>query len=106
MRKEVRNGNILLKTKEHTRVLSIRPGLSLKAPFFLDQSDTAEAWLYDYEAPDFRDQIQRLWEQLQPLYLQLHAYVRSRLRLKYGDDIVPRTGPIPAHLLGEPFAPR
>jgi peptidyl-dipeptidase A len=44
-------------------------------------------------------ELDRLWEQLRPLYLSLHAYVRSRLHDKYG-AMVPESGPIPAHLLG------
>ena len=42
-------------------------------------------------------------EQLRPLYVSLHTYVRSRLREKYG-DAVPADGPIPAHLLGNIWA--
>jgi len=45
-----------------------------------------------------------LWEQLRPLYQQLHAYVRRHLRLKYGDELVKPTGPLPAHLLGNMWA--
>src|SRR5215469_7850305 len=52
-------------------------------------------------APDyFAKEEDRLWEQLKPLYLSLHAYVRGQLRKKYGNDMVPARGPIPAHLLG------
>ncbi|XP_021941995.1 angiotensin-converting enzyme-like [Zootermopsis nevadensis] len=65
-----------------------------------DFTDTAEYWLKDYESPDFRDQVSRLWDQVQPLYLQIHAYVRRKLRETYGEKLVTRRGPIPAHLLG------
>ena len=41
---------------------------------------------------------------MRPLYLSLHAYVRRKLREKYGADVVPADGPIPAHLLGNPWA--
>ena len=37
------------------------------------------------------------------MYLSLHAYVRARLREKYG-DAVPANGPIPAYLLGNMWA--
>src|SRR5581483_5599047 len=54
--------------------------------------------------PDaFAKEVDRLWEQVKPLYLSLHAYVRSKLRAKYG-DLVPAAGPIPAHLLGNMWA--
>jgi peptidyl-dipeptidase A len=36
--------------------------------------------------------------------VSLHAYVRKRLREKYGADAVPASGPIPAHLLGNLWA--
>ena len=35
---------------------------------------------------------------------QLHCYVRRKLSKKYGDKVVPKTGPIPAHLLGNMWA--
>src|SRR6266851_8703897 len=54
--------------------------------------------------PDaFTAEMDRLWNQVRPLYLSLHAYVRSKLREKYG-NIVPANGPIPAHLLGNMWA--
>lgn len=43
--------------------------------------------------------MERLWIQVKPLYDSLHTYVRAKLRQKYG-DVVPASGPIPAHLLG------
>ena len=58
-------------------------------------------WLDVYDTADFQSQIARLWDQLTPLYEQLHAYVRGRLRQHYGEDVVSKDGPIPAHLLGE-----
>ncbi len=36
--------------------------------------------------------------------MSLHAYVRWKLREKYGADAVPADGPIPAHLLGNMWA--
>jgi len=58
---------------------------------------------YDMSPDDFAKELDRLWEQVKPLYLSLHAYVRTRLREKYG-DVVPAAGPIPAHLLGNMWA--
>jgi peptidyl-dipeptidase A len=54
---------------------------------------------YDMEPDAFSAEMERLWQQVKPLYDSLHTYVRAKLRQKYG-DIVPATGPIPAHLLG------
>jgi peptidyl-dipeptidase A len=67
--------------------------------------DTGEMWQSRYDmAPDaFAAELDRLWAQLRPLYLSLHAHVRARLHEKYGDE-VPAEGPIPAHLLGNIWA--
>jgi peptidyl-dipeptidase A len=68
-------------------------------------ADTGAMWRskYDMPADDFSKELDRLWEQVRPLYLELHAYVRMKLHEKYG-DIVPPDGPIPAHLLGNIWA--
>jgi peptidyl-dipeptidase A len=67
--------------------------------------DTGAMWRakYDMAPDDFARELDRLWEQVRPLYVSLHAYVRWKLREKYG-DIVPANGPIPAHLLGNIWA--
>lgn len=67
-------------------------------------TDMAAFWMKDYESDDFTEQIELLWQQIKPLYLQLHAYVRRELRNKYGEDVVSKDGPIPAHLLGNMWA--
>jgi peptidyl-dipeptidase A len=59
---------------------------------------------YDMPADSFAREVDRLWEQLKPLYLQLHAYVRARLVAQYGPSVVAPTGLIPAHLLGNLWA--
>ena len=67
--------------------------------------DNGAMWRSKYDmAPDaFASELDRLWEQVKPLYLSLYTYVRARLREKYGDAI-PATGAIPAHLLGNMWA--
>jgi len=55
---------------------------------------------YDMPAKDFLDETDRVWEEVKPLYEALHCHVRSKLNSKYGDEIVPPEGPLPAHLLG------
>jgi len=69
-------------------------------------ADTGAMWREKYDMPPdaFAAEMDRLWEQVRPLYLSLHAYVRNRLREKYGADVVPANGPIPAHLLGNMWA--
>jgi peptidyl-dipeptidase A len=59
---------------------------------------------YDMPADAFVAEVDRLWDQLKPLYLQLHAYVRARLVEKYGPSVVPPNGMIPSHLLGNIWA--
>jgi len=59
---------------------------------------------YDMSPEAFAKETDRLWEQVRPLYLALHTYARKRLRETYGEQVVPRTGPIPAHLLGNMWA--
>src|SRR6476620_10431114 len=58
---------------------------------------------YDMPPDEFTRELDRLWDQVRPLYIKLHAYVRLKLREKYG-DAVPENGPIPAHLLGNLWA--
>jgi peptidyl-dipeptidase A len=79
--------------------------LSNKGAQQLGFKDNGAMWRSKYDMPpdDFSKELDRLWEQVRPLYVSLHAYVRSRLREKYG-DIVPASGPIPAHLLGNMWA--
>jgi peptidyl-dipeptidase A len=69
-------------------------------------ADVGELWRSAYDMPpaDFEQEIDRLWEQVKPLYQDLHCYVRGRLVKKFGADKVPPTGPIPAHLLGNMWA--
>jgi peptidyl-dipeptidase A len=68
--------------------------------------DTGVLWRAGYDMPPekFSADVDRLWEQVRPLYLSLFTYVRARLSQKYGADVVSPTGPLPAHLLGNPWA--
>ena len=68
--------------------------------------DTGALWRanYDMTPEEFSADLERLWNQVKPLYLSLHTYVRWKLAEKYGPNVVPPDGPIPAHLLGNPWA--
>jgi peptidyl-dipeptidase A len=59
---------------------------------------------YDMSPQELEKELDRLWEQVKPLYVSLHAYVRSRLVETYGKELVPPKGPVPAHLLGNMWA--
>ena len=87
--------------KDFTRYVE----LSNKGARELGFKDNGAMWRsqYDMSPEDFSKEIDRLWDQVKPLYLSLHAYVRARLHAKYG-DAVPANGPIPAHLLGNMWA--
>ncbi len=69
-------------------------------------TDTGAMWRSKYDMPPdaFSSEVERLWEQVRPLYRSLHTYVRKRLRATYGEAVVPAEGPIPAHLLGNMWA--
>lgn len=69
-------------------------------------ADMGALWRSNYDMPpgQFSGEIERLWQQVRPLYLSLHTYVRSQLMKKYGAQAVPPNGPIPAHLLGNIWA--
>jgi len=79
--------------------------LSNKGAKELGFADTGAMWRSRYDMPpdEFARELDRLWEQLRPLYLSLHTYVRTKLHQKYG-DAVRVDGPIPAHLLGNIWA--
>ncbi|XP_046530239.1 angiotensin-converting enzyme isoform X2 [Equus quagga] len=67
-------------------------------------SDTGAYWRSWYESPTFMEDLEHLYHQLEPLYLNLHAYVRRALHRRYGDRYINLRGPIPAHLLGDMWA--
>jgi peptidyl-dipeptidase A len=95
----------------HTIAVPMRPQyqrfveLANKGARELGFADTGAMWRSKYDMPPdaFAKEVDRLWEQLKPLYVSLHAYVRWKLREKYGETI-PANGPIPAHLLGNLWA--
>jgi peptidyl-dipeptidase A len=68
--------------------------------------DVGELWLSGYDMPpaEMAKEVDRLWGQVEPLYDQLHCYVRAKLNAHYGDDVQKATGPIRADLLGNMWA--
>lgn len=69
-------------------------------------ADVGAMWRSGYDMPPdaFSAELDRLWLQVRPLYLSLHAYVRSQLAKKYGSSVVAPDAPIPADLLGNIWA--
>ncbi|KAG9343795.1 hypothetical protein JZ751_013176 [Albula glossodonta] len=78
--------------------------LSNKATRMDGFSDTGAYWRSWYESPSFQDDLERLYRQVEPLYQNLHAFVRRRLYQHYGPKYINLRGPIPAHLLGNMWA--
>jgi peptidyl-dipeptidase A len=72
----------------------------------LGYKDLGALWRTNYDMPAdaFATELDRLWAQVRPLYEALHAHVRASLVKKYGSQVVPEKGPIPAHLLGNMWA--
>lgn len=57
-------------------------------------ADMGAMWRSKYDMPPdaYAKELDRLWEQVKPLYVSLHAYVRMKLREQYGKDVVPEKG--------------
>jgi len=68
----------------------------------LGYADLGAMWRsnYDMDPDQFAAETERMWQEVKPLYVALHTYVRSKLNAKYGDKVQPANGPIRADLLG------
>lgn len=78
--------------------------LGNKAAQLNGHADNGAYWRSWYETPTLESDVERLYNELQPLYLKLHAFVRRALHKKYGEKKINLKGPIPAHLLGNMWA--
>jgi peptidyl-dipeptidase A len=80
--------------------------LSNKGAKEMGFKDTGAMWRskYDMEPDAFAAEMERLWQQVKPLYDSLYTYTRRKLSEKYGKEVVPEDKPIPAHLLGNMWA--
>jgi peptidyl-dipeptidase A len=69
-------------------------------------ADLGAMWRSGYDMPpeQFAAETERMWQEVKPLYVALHTYVRRKLNEKYGDAVQARTGPIRADLLGNMWA--
>jgi len=69
-------------------------------------TNLSELWRSNYDMdPDvFSADVDQQWQKVKPLYDALQCHVRSELNEFYGDQVVPKTGKIPAHLLGNMWA--
>ena len=69
-------------------------------------SDMGALWRagYDMTPEAFEADTERLWNQVKPLYDELHCLIRSKLRKVHGKEKIGDKAPIPAHLLGNMWA--
>jgi peptidyl-dipeptidase A len=69
-------------------------------------ADTGALWRsnYDMDPEAFAALTEKIWNEVKPLYVQLHCYTRSKLNEKYGAAVQAKTGPIRADLLGNMWA--
>ncbi|MBV8859991.1 MAG: M2 family metallopeptidase [Acidobacteria bacterium] len=76
--------------------------LSNKGAKEMGFKDVGAMWRSNFDMPpdEFAAEMERLWQQVRPLYNSLYIYTRAKLNQKYGDAVVPKNGLIPAHLLG------
>ncbi len=66
-------------------------------------ADAGEMWRsgYDMSPAELAAESDRLWDQVKPLYEQLHCYARGKLDTQYGTDKGQVSGGLlPAHLMG------
>lgn len=57
-------------------------------------------WLQAYEDDEFIDKVDAAWSEIEPLYNELHTFVRRKLKEIHGDKMDDSDGLIPAHILG------
>ncbi len=69
-------------------------------------ADAGALWRsnYDMSPEEFAALTERLWQEVKPLYEELHCYTRTKLSEKYGAEVQAATGPIRADLLGNMWA--
>ncbi|EFN73268.1 Angiotensin-converting enzyme, partial [Camponotus floridanus] len=67
-------------------------------------TDASEYWMFPYESLNFQQDIDQVWEMIRPLYEELHAYIRRKLRELYGPEKIGGHAPLPSHILGNIWA--
>jgi peptidyl-dipeptidase A len=114
---------ILKKSRKYDELLEAWKGWHAIAPVMKDKyaryaelgnkgakeigfADMGALWRsgYDMTPEAFEADIERLWQDVKPLYDDLHCYARKKLRTQYGKEKIPEKAPIPAHLLGNMWA--
>ena len=50
-------------------------------------SDYGDQWRQKYDSTTFEETVIELYSEMEPLYKQLHAYVRRKLFEVYGEEV-------------------
>ena len=68
--------------------------------------DMRDLWTSRYDMPpaEFETTVEKLWQEVKPLYNDLHCYVRNKMATGVYKGKVEDSGKIPAHLLGNMWA--
>jgi len=61
-------------------------------------------WREVFEDDNLIANVDKMWADVEPLYTELHTYVRRKLLELYGDKMDSSSSLIPAHLLGNMWA--
>jgi peptidyl-dipeptidase A len=72
--------------------------------FLFSFTDAGAMWRSRYEEEKLVEIVDDLWKEVEPLYNELHTYVRFKLIELYGDKMDKYDDLIPAHLLGNMWA--
>ncbi|WP_299193007.1 M2 family metallopeptidase [uncultured Erythrobacter sp.] len=88
--------------EDYTRMV----GIANEGAQELGFDDLGTMWRsgYDMSPEEFAAETERMWQEVKPLYVALHTYVRRKLNEHYGDEVQSATGPIRADLLGNMWA--
>jgi peptidyl-dipeptidase A len=86
----------------YTKIVEIQN----KGAVFSNYKDLSENWIEDFQDKNFEVMIDGLFNEIKPLYEQIHAYARRKLAGLYGSKYPANHDPklIPAHLLGNMWA--
>uniref|UniRef100_UPI00398E697E angiotensin-converting enzyme 2 n=1 Tax=Pristiophorus japonicus TaxID=55135 RepID=UPI00398E697E len=63
--------------------------------------ETEDVGEFAYSRNELMEDVVKLLSEIMPLYKELHAYVRAKLRDTFGAERISSTGCLPAHLLGD-----
>lgn len=69
-----------------------------------DFNDAGDMWRYAFDDSTlkFKQTVERLWNEIKPIYNLLHSFVRKRMEIYY-EELKGDNNLIPAHILGEFF---